>query len=246
MHDRYFSDEELVAYLDGEVDFAPIAAIDAARRQDAALQKRIDALEIDRAALAAAFDGLAPRTPTLPFAPPAAPPRRGLWAGITATATAAALAIGFMAGSARQAPLTQWTDYVAAYQALYSSSTLAHIARTETDQQAELDRVAAAIGKSIPVGALTLFPDVQYTRAQILSFEGQSLIQLAFLTGAGAPVALCIIRAEEAPNTSPAFQQMEGLSTALWAQNGYEYILIGGQDDALIERMASGFVGMEI
>ena len=53
-----------------------------------------------------------------------------------------------------------------------------------TDLQAELDRVAAAIGKAMTVDDLTLFSGVDYRRAQILSFEGRPLIQLAFLTSA--------------------------------------------------------------
>lgn len=250
MQDRYFSDEELVAYLDGEEDFAPVKEIEAALATDSALRTRIEALEFDTSALKAGFEDIRPDAITLPrpaaTAAPAARPRHGLWASITAGASAAALALGFMLGSSASTAPASWAEYVAAYQALYSNSTLAHISATPEAQQVELNRVAASIGKDIDVGQLTLFPDVQYTRSQILSFQGQALIQLAFLTSTGEPLALCVIRSDGEADAALQTLRMEGLSTALWSQNGYRYILIGGKDDALIERMSSSFMAMAI
>jgi anti-sigma factor RsiW len=248
MQDRYFSDEELVAYLDGEADFAPSDAIEAARTEDPALQARLDALALDHAALKTAFADLAPDQVIVPMAT-TLPGRRWSWpwAGLCAASVAAALVLGIAIGSSRNAPLQGWAEYVAAYQALYSTSTLSHIQSGPEAQQAELDRVGAAIGKSLTLSDLGLFPDVQYTRAQVLSFEGRPLIQLAFLTSTGDPVALCIIRSDKrGQGGAPELARMEGLSAARWAQSGYDYILIGGQDAELISRMSATFKGMQI
>ena len=246
MQDRYFSDEELVAYLDGEQDFAPADAIDRALPGDAALRARLDALTLDRTALQEAFADVAPDQVMVPLAQDRRP-HGGVYAGLCAAAVVAALAVGFVIGSARNAPLNGWADYVAAYQALYSNSTLSHIQAAPAEQQAELDRVAASIGKTMSVDELSMFPGVQYTRSQILSFEGRALIQLAFLTSTGEPLALCIIRSDAAGSSTAAeIGTMEGLSTALWSQDGYDYLLIGGQDEALISRMSSTFQGMSI
>ncbi len=244
MYDRHFSDEELVAYLDGEADFAPMDDIRRALETDTALQKRLAALDINTAALADAFGGLEPGHVAIPVAP--APRRRGLVASLAAGALAAGLAIGYVAGSWNTTPDRGWVDYVAAYQALYSHSTLAHVDTTPVAQQAELDRVGAAIGKSIPVGKLTVFPDAEYARAQILSFRGKALIQLAFLTSTGDPLALCIIRTDPEKMTDPEFKELEGLSAASWARSGYAYLLIGGNDAAMIERMSQSFIGMDV
>lgn len=169
-------------------------------------------------------------------------------AALRAGALAAALVLGIAIGSHSQNPPEQeWAQYVAAYQALYATSTLSHIQPDPAAQQAELNRVGAAIGKSFALEDLTLFSDVDYSRSQILSFRGRPLIQMAFLTSTGDPVALCILRADGTPPSGPPrIVEMEGLSTALWSQNGYDYILIGGQDPALIARMSATFTGLQI
>lgn len=245
MQDRYFSDEELVAYLDGETEFTPHEDIKQALPRDPALQARVDALYLDLGALREEFSALEPERPILAL-PVAQPARSGLWASACAACFAAALGLGYLLGSAQQPALSGWADYVAAYQALYSNSTLAHVHATTAMQQAQLDRVAASVGKSISLDNLSVFPDVGFRRAQVLSFQGKPLVQLAFLTSTGDPVALCIIRAKTKPDTPPSFNQLEGLSAGRWAQNGYEYILIGGQDEGLIRRMSNTFAGMEI
>ena len=44
MQNRYFTDEELVAYLDGETEFAPVDDIDACVKTDSALRDRLKSL----------------------------------------------------------------------------------------------------------------------------------------------------------------------------------------------------------
>jgi anti-sigma factor RsiW len=244
MQDRYFTDEELVAFLDNEPDFAPVDDIRRALRSDQALQRRLEALTLDPAAIAEDFADDVPRHSLLPLTPRKG--RRGIVSALSAVAAAVLLAAGFMAGSLSTKPLNGWTEYVAAYQALYSSSTLAHVAATPAEQQTELDRVGASIGKAIPLSKLSVFPDVSYARAQVLSFEGRALIQLAFLTSTGEPVALCIIRSANVPDSQPSQTTMEGMSAASWTHGGYEYILIGGTDAAMVRRMSTSFAGMEI
>ena len=247
MQNRDFTDAELVAYLDGENSLAPVDEIARALQSDAELARRVDALRIDRAAIAEAFAGLLPPEGSAPDW--AALPERPAAFGWTSLAAAAALAlvVGLGSGAWLQARAQSgWTHYVAAYQALYSNSTLDHINQSADAQQVELDRVAAAIGKTIRVETLTGFQEARYRRAQVLSFEGRALLQLAYTTSTGAPLALCIIRSERDRDAGPDLRQMEGLSTAWWAQDGYEYLLIGGTDDALVNRMAARFVSLEI
>lgn len=247
MQDKYISDEELVAYLDGEDDLAPVAEIAEALKSDPALARRLDALRIDRDLVASSFAGLVPDDTAMPdFSESGGDaPRFGLPA--LATAASLALAIGLGAGIwLTSLNRSGWTDYVAAYQALYSNSTLAHIQQDASSQQAELDRVAPAIGKTLEVDALQIFPEAQYRRAQVLSFEGRALMQLAFTSSTGEPIALCIIRSDRASDADPRLKKMEGLSTAWWARDGYEYLLIGGTDDALISRIATKFAATAI
>ena len=83
----------------------------------------------------------------------------------------------------------------------------------------------------------------------MLAFVGRPLFQLAFASKTGVPIALCIIRAGgEASMNADSLQTMrlEGLSSAVWSNGDYEYLLIGGTEDGLIERMGQAFQSMEI
>jgi anti-sigma factor RsiW len=247
MQDRYFTDEELVAFLDGEDDLAPAAEIALALKSDEALVLRVEALSLDKQAIANSFARLLPASNVIPDL--SVEPREHF--GFSLRSLAMVACIVLMIGIGTGAWLTVqsrsgWTSYVAAYQALYSSGTLAHINQDTASKQAQLDRVAASIGKSSQAEMLEGFPEAEYRRAQILSFEGQALLQLAFTTSSGEPLALCIIRSGEEVEAGPKLDHMEGLSMAWWSSAGYEYLLIGGQDDALVSRIASEFVSMKL
>lgn len=90
-------------------------------------------------------------------------------------------------------------------------------------------------------GGLAPVEQLDYKRAQILSFEGRPLIQLAFLSKVGAPVALCILQSYDGQESSPGFSEMRGMSSASWSKDGYEYLLIGGNDNSLIKQVAERY-----
>ncbi len=240
--EKQFSDEELIAYLDGETDFAPVVEIDAALKKNAALAVRLTALRVDRAAIARSFSGLAVTDRPKPILPEnhASSPRFGLVP--IAAAAMIALLIGYGAGfSTNGLSKPGWEDYVAAYQALYANSTLVHINQTDEAKIAELKRVAAAIGSSISPDDIQISTSVDYKRAQILSFEGRPLIQLTFLSSTGEPVALCIMRSETGKSAGVTSEMLEGMSASHWSKDGYDYLLIGGKDATLIRELASQY-----
>jgi anti-sigma factor RsiW len=242
-----FSDEELTAYLDDERDFAPVAEIEAAARGDARLRARLDALALERGGIKQAFDQLLAKAPKpqLAYAPARAPAARawmsaGYWQAIVA---AVLLTLGAAGGHYLTRPqLAGWRDYVAAYQALYVGDTIAGIHRSDAEATEELTRVTAAVGKPVAFAALTADPALTYKRAQILGYKQQPLAQLTFLSQAGAPVALCIMRATAASATgTPDYAERQGLASASWSRDGFEYLLIGGTDRQVIEQAAKRF-----
>lgn len=238
IQDRYFSDEELVAFLDGEDDFAPVDEITESLKTDSTLARRIDALRLDKDEIVQSFSTLKIGTPPkLPEQTATSTGYRNLIA-----ASLVAVAVGFGAGfSTSELNQHDWRDYVASYQALYTNSTLNHVIPNPALQQDELTRVTAAIGKQIDVGKLNISSEVEYKRAQVLGYKGKALIQLAFLDSTGQPIALCIIRSDKNPSKNVQLGTMEGMSSASWARSGYEFILIGGTDQSLISRLASEF-----
>lgn len=239
MEQRYFSDEELVAFLDGEDEFAPVEEITKALETDAELAKRLEALRIDTDKIAKNFGAL--KMGKMPELPPAPVANDNQGFGKMIAASVLALAIGFGAGISTSQSEPDWRDYVAAYQALYTNTTLKDVASSQQEQQQELTQVASAIGKNITLDKLNISPQLEYKRSQVLGYNGKPLVQIAFLDSMGQPIALCIIRSDEGKKLDLQMDSMEGMSTAAWSKDGYEYILIGGQNDALISRMASEF-----
>lgn len=239
MEQRYFSDEELVAFLDGEDEFAPVEEITKALETDAELTKRLEALRIDTDKIAKSFGAL--KMGKMPELPPAPVANDNQGFGKMIAASVLALAIGFGAGISTSQSEPDWRDYVAAYQALYTNTTLKDVASSQQEQQQELTQVASAIGKNITLDKLNISPQLEYKRSQVLGYNGKPLVQIAFLDSMGQPIALCIIRSDEGKKLDLQMDSMEGMSTAAWSKDGYEYILIGGQNDALISRIASEF-----
>lgn len=239
MEQRYFSDEELVAFLDGEDEFAPVEEITKALETDAELAKRLETLRIDTDEIAKSFGAL--KMGKMPELPPAPVANDNQGFGKMIAASVLALAIGFGAGISTSQSEPDWRDYVAAYQALYTNTTLKDVASSLQEQQQELTQVASAIGKNITLDKLNISPQLEYKRSQVLGYNGKPLVQIAFLDSMGQPIALCIIRSDEGKKLDLQMDSMEGMSTAAWSKDGYEYILIGGQNDALISRMASEF-----
>lgn len=238
-----FTDEQLVAYLDGEVEFTPADAITAALAQDPELANRLAALDFNKDALRSGFDTMLEdqKPPALPVHPKAAN-NNWVMAGSMAASILVAAFVGYGAGNFLNQPTPPgWKAYVASYQSLYSADTLRHVNSSPEAQSAELERVSAAIGKSIDLAALQLNPDLTYKRAQVLSFKGKPLVQLAFLTKSGEPVALCILKSSK-PNSAEMSQaNLEGMSSASWNKDGYAYLLIGGDDPSLISDLAANY-----
>lgn len=240
-----FNDEELVAYLDDEGEHAPIDEINAALQADPDLAKRLDALRVDTDKIAGGLGAclVKDRKPDFDLGEPA----KTRWA---IPAIAASLLVALLAFGGghywRDFEERQWKDYVAAYQFLYTTNTLSSVQNSDLVKQQELDRVGAAIGKKISVSQVAEFPEVEYKRAQLLGYKGKALIQLTFLSSTGKPIALCILRTSKRENKAVEFSELEGMSAASWKNGDYDYLLIGGEDDMLIERMSKIFTSNKI
>ncbi len=239
-----FSDEELTAYLDGQFGYTRQAEIESAIKNDRDLQEQIDALSIDKDDIKNAFDGLLSLAPEQEIPEPRSNNVfQASWALSPAIAAAVALvffSFGWVVKPSETVnSISGWKSYAAAYQALYINSTLAHIDSDEEELNKELARVSAALGKDLELDKLQSFDRLDYKRSQILGFNGQPLIQLAFLNTMDAPVALCIMRSKEDVEKAIELAEIEGMSSAAWEKDGFRYLLIGGKDSILIEEAAN-------
>lgn len=182
-----WSDEQIAAYVDGELDPPARAALAAACATDAALAARVDREQALRRRLAAAFDAeLDEPVPQRLLDALRAPPaevvdlaaararRRPRWAWPEWGAMAACLAIGLFIGRALLGPAADPFEHV-------DGKLLARgvLAEALTQQLASEERPGAAVALPISFAAT----DGRYCRSFVMS--GESLAGLACRGGGG-------------------------------------------------------------
>ncbi len=242
-----FTDEQLTAYLDGELEYIPAADIERELLGNLKLEQRLKELQFDMDSAQRGFEAMltAPKMPNLDaqFNVKSANDNftwlsRNMVAASAITVMLLSSVVGYGIGTSKQ---EGWREYVAAYQYLYITSTLSHITQNDVTSTTELERVGDAIGKRIELANLKEFDGMDYKRSQILGFEGKPLAQLTFLSKMGEPIALCIIRKPESNDLNIQSATLEGLASAYWSKGGYEYLLIGGNDEVMINEAAEYF-----
>lgn len=240
---RTFSQEELTGYLDGEIDPGLAGQIFAAAAGDRQLAQRIEDLRVDTQRIKSAMDtvlGEAPAAPDFPvgMASARSVPRAVAGYRLIAASLVCLLLGGLIGMQLATKQDETWQEFAATYHALYVSGTLSHVNRSSATEVAELHRVSQALGKTIGLGAVSGIERLDYKRAQVLGFEGQPIVQLAFLSKIGAPIALCIKRRASSSNEAMQSTTMRGMSAVAWSKDNYEFLLVGGNDHELLEQAA--------
>lgn len=233
-----FTDEDLTAYLDGEADAQLAESISAAAEHDVALQARIEALDMPLEAMTKSFDSLLEVAPAMN--PMLFRSASGVSSAKLMTAMAASLVVGalisFLAFSGEK--LSDWRDYAAAYHVLYVNGTLAGVENSAIETTEMLSHLGNVLGHDVSQAPRDTVLD--FKRGQVLGFEGQPMLQLAYLSPLGDPVALCLIRTDGG-DADIEMRSMEGLAAAQWQSDGIAYLLIGGTDSGLIKDAAVRF-----
>jgi anti-sigma factor RsiW len=232
-------DRKLTAYLDGELDEAERAALDARLGADPPLRARLEALRAAADRTRLAFATLLETAPladirtrlnaALTGSPArAAPPGRQRVAAIAAAAAIVAFAAGLGAGrwsvgsGGGLAERDDWRQAVVEYMALYTPESFgAAVSPRLGDELASLSRRLEA---PLDVDRLKV-DDLSPRRAELLQYDGAPLGQIGYLDGA-TPVAFCILRDGE-PDAALATSTRGGFAVASWAQGGRGFMLIG-------------------
>lgn len=240
MAPRHFTDEELTAYLDQEIDSETAKSISQRLESDAVLQERVAKLNELTDGISTALDGLLTSAPEMPdMGQNIVPYKITNW--LVPVGLAAALVVGAVFGTygLQRSTSKGWMNYVSAYQALYVNGTLASVDVSDADNTAQLALLSEIIGRDLTAAQNT--DGISFRRAQLLGFEGRPLVQMAYLSQIGSPIALCVIQSETTGEQTPQFTTFEGMSAAYWTKDGYSFLLIGGQDDRLISQEAKLF-----
>ena len=232
-------DRQLTAYLDGELDAAERAALDARLGADPTLRARLDALRAAADRTRLAFATLLETAPLADMrtrlegalaASPArsAPPWRRRVAAIAAAAALVAFAAGLGAGrwsvgsGDGLAERDDWRQAVVEYMALYTPESFGEAASPRLgDELASLSRrlEAPLDADRLKVGGLSP------RRAELLQYDGAPLGQIGYLDGA-TPVAFCILHDGE-PDAALATSSRGGFAVASWAKGGRGFMLVG-------------------
>ena len=243
----------LVAYIDGALDPAERATLEAQIERDADLARRVDMLRRGGRPFAEAYEPLLAAAPRekldailTDVVGARARPARRRWRPAAIAAALAIFVVGAAAGYMMPrifAPPPQviaeapnWRQAVAEYVTLMTSDTLTVI----PNSPAVLTDAVAAVGDKISI-ALTpdklALPHVYLKQAQLFDFHGKPLAQLAYLSRADGPIAFCII-VNGQPDAPPAFEQREGSNIVFWTRDGRGFMLIGKAPRATLETLA--------
>ncbi|MCB1500857.1 MAG: anti-sigma factor [Bauldia sp.] len=247
------SDEELTAYLDGELGSNARDALDRRLASEPALRARLAALETGRppsepfdilldAAPVERLEAMLAATTTPTPSRPARSPR-----GVFLQAIAAAIALVVLGGAigfllARSvtpvnvAEVPNWRAVVADYVALYTPDTFALAPSDPEAYAARLKALGDGLGLALAPDTVAL-PGLDLRGALLLKYDGKPLGQVAYLSSEYGPVAFCIIRngRDDAP---PAFEERQGKNVVFWNRDGRGYLVIGAVPRESLETFA--------
>lgn len=225
-----FTDEDLTAYLDGELPEDVAAQITAALGDDASLAGRLAALDAPLDAMRAAGDQMLSSAPALPKT--AVPTERfAYWPAAAALVLGVGLG-GFGAANLGTSQDPEWVDAIVSYQSLYTEDTLVGVGAPHPGTPEVIAGYAEDANWTLP--NLEDLPGLTLRRAQILGFDGKPLLQMVFSTDQGTPVALCVVEVADAASAAK-LRDFAGMNGAFWVDGTHGLVLVGDVDPGLVE-----------
>ncbi|MEB0045263.1 MULTISPECIES: transcriptional regulator [unclassified Pseudomonas] len=239
------SDEQLVAYLDDQLDNEQRTLIDAAVSDDPMLGLRLQWLNRSSLPFQPAYDALGQQAPvdrlqamldTLPS--PARPALNRRWFVAAAAALVVSSVVAdrvFLGWQLSQQKIT-WRRRVADYMSLYVPQTLEHLPSDEAAQRAQLHTVSTPLHLKLTPAQLAL-PNITLKRAQLLEYDGVPIAQITYLDPTHGPMALCITLSNSGSQPS-AHERLHGMNVVFWADIDHAWMVIGHTPTAELDDRA--------
>lgn len=240
-----FSDAQLRAYLVGELPQDHATALEQQIADDRDLEARLLAFDLEQAAPIRDAFMSAPspaRIADLAAALPAAQSHKTSWAnvgtlGLAASTLIAVVLLGTLMMN-RPSTADTWREQVAIYQALYVTDTLSHIAPDPAVLSVELERSSAALGRSLDLNGVRQLDGLNLLRAQVLGFNGTPLVQMAYLSETGVPIAFCAVHIGADAKAGITSEELAGLPSVSWSDGEFSYMIVGKIAPDRLARMA--------
>lgn len=237
------SDEQLTAFIDGELDMAERDRIERLIESDAAVAERFDRLSRGNLPFREAFEPLLAAAPAakleamLAAIPSTEMPknaasgigRRGLLGAIAACLVAgiaidrAVIGIGHRLAKPDEG--SEWRAVVAQYLSLYTPDTLSGPAGDRAQQAAQLSELGAKVGLALTPEAVAI-PGIDFKRAILLTYDDKPLAQIAYLDPESGPMALCITPSDTGA-AAPDMENRRGMNVVYWSDAAHAFMLIG-------------------
>ncbi|PKH21911.1 hypothetical protein CIG19_15340 [Enterobacterales bacterium CwR94] len=239
-----YTDEAIVAWLDGEMRADEQLAFEKALKRDQTLSSRTAELMKSNQPFAEAFAPLLEDAPlarmtsrledVLSTTPENAPQkavqvsRRALIAASVSVFVVGS-SVGFLARSlapSHRDESEKIRELEAQYMSLYSPETLADVDSSQEVLQRALARVMRDLELPLNIKQLTLL-DASLKSVRMLRYDDALISQIAWNHHSYGPMALCISRDAAAQSVALQQEKRHGMNLAWWHQAGYQYVLIG-------------------
>jgi anti-sigma factor RsiW len=235
------SDEELTAYIDGELSDTEVSRIEALLGSNERAAARLQFLSLSGLPFQQAFEPLLAAAPKarldamVDVVPadlkpaPARSSRRGFLGALAACLVAGIVADRAFIGIRNRVHApdegSEWRAVVAEYIALYTTDTVAGPSPSGEAQVAQLARLNDKLGLSLSPEALAL-SGIEFKRAQLLQYDEKPLAQIAYLDPETGPLALCIVRSDVGMK-EPDVEGRHGMNVVYWSNATHAFMLIG-------------------
>ena len=236
-----WSKEQIIAYLDGNLDMAQGQALHRDRRFDDDLDAYITSLEFGTQQLSDQKHEMA-LADAPQFAFEKAKIKTPVWKkSVIAASVLAVFGAGFLTSKflpQANPPPTSWVQAVAEYQMLYSGETLKLLKKSDDQAAQEVAEIGRKLDIILTHGDLKL-DGLKLRRSQLLNFQNKQLAQFAFLDANDTPIAFCIIKRANKPDQAiKARRLIAGQNAAVWAVGKFGFVVIGKVAPDIINQYA--------
>lgn len=239
--DPPWSDETIVAWLDGEMSSEDAARFEHALNTDEQLAARTDELMKSHCGIAEVFAPLLDEAPrsrmqeklnALLTEPSKTSTTRGVSRRSLIAASLSFLIMGSGLGFLARNPAADddagetIRSLEAQYMSLYSAETLVDMDSSSAVLSRGLARTAQDIGLTLTETQLAV-TGAELKMVRMLRYDSTPIAQIAWMHAEYGPMALCISPQRQTRSSDIAEEKRHGMHIAWWQRAGYQFVLIG-------------------